>query len=45
MHAHADNPELAKAKQLGLKIYSFPEYIYEHSKNIFFIVDIALHGE
>src|SRR6185503_17621830 len=33
MHAKKDNPELLKAQQLGLKIYSFPEYIYEHSKD------------
>lgn len=33
MHAKADNPELLKAKELGLKIYSFPEYIYQESKN------------
>lgn len=32
MHAKADNPELLKAKELGLKIYSYPEYLYEHSK-------------
>lgn len=31
MHAKADNPELQKAKALGLKIYSFPEYIYSES--------------
>jgi UDP-N-acetylmuramate: L-alanyl-gamma-D-glutamyl-meso-diaminopimelate ligase len=31
MHAKADNPEIAKAKELGLKIYSFPEYIYQES--------------
>ena len=29
MHARIDNPELIKAKELGLIIYSFPEYIYE----------------
>lgn len=33
MHAREDNPELIKAKELGLKIYSFPEYIYEESKD------------
>src|SRR5580698_5608146 len=33
MHAKNDNPELQKAKELGLKIYSFPEYIYQESKN------------
>jgi len=31
MHAKADNPEIEKAKELGLKIYSFPEYIYQES--------------
>src|SRR5215207_5209343 len=31
MHAKADNPELARANELGLKIYSFPEYIYQES--------------
>ncbi|HVE60315.1 MAG TPA: Mur ligase domain-containing protein [Chitinophagaceae bacterium] len=29
MHAKADNPEISKAKELGLPIYSFPEYIYK----------------
>ncbi|HYG14860.1 MAG TPA: Mur ligase domain-containing protein, partial [Bacteroidia bacterium] len=29
MHARQDNPELLKAKELGLTIYSFPEFIYE----------------
>ncbi|WP_457832185.1 hypothetical protein, partial [Staphylococcus aureus] len=33
MHAKADNPELEKAKELGLPIYSFPEYIYQESKH------------
>ncbi|MEO8568905.1 MAG: Mur ligase family protein [Ginsengibacter sp.] len=33
MHAKQDNPELRKAISIGLKIYSFPEYIYEESKN------------
>ena len=33
MHAKADNPELLKAKELGLAIYSFPEYIYQESKD------------
>ncbi len=31
MHAKQDNPELARAKELGLKIYSFPEYIFHES--------------
>jgi UDP-N-acetylmuramate: L-alanyl-gamma-D-glutamyl-meso-diaminopimelate ligase len=33
MHAKADNPELLKAIELGLKIFSFPEYIYQESIN------------
>ena len=32
MHARPDNPELARAQELGLKIYSFPEYIYEAAR-------------
>src|SRR5437868_4362867 len=32
MHARQDNPELQRALELGLKIYSFPEYLYEVSK-------------
>jgi UDP-N-acetylmuramate: L-alanyl-gamma-D-glutamyl-meso-diaminopimelate ligase len=31
MHAKADNPELLKAQELGLKIYSYPEFLYEQS--------------
>src|SRR5689334_13847036 len=33
MHASKNNPELLKAQQLGLKILSFPDYIYEHSRD------------
>ena len=33
MHAKKDNPELLRAQQLGLTIFSFPEYIYSQSKN------------
>ena len=32
MHAKEDNPELLKAQGLGLKIYSYPEFLYEQSK-------------
>lgn len=45
MHAHADNPELKKAKELGIKIYSFPEYIYEQCKNKKRIVIGGSHGK
>jgi UDP-N-acetylmuramate: L-alanyl-gamma-D-glutamyl-meso-diaminopimelate ligase len=33
MHARKDNPELIRARELGLPIYSFPEYIYQESRN------------
>jgi UDP-N-acetylmuramate: L-alanyl-gamma-D-glutamyl-meso-diaminopimelate ligase len=33
MHARNDNPELIKARELNLKIYSYPEYLYEQTKN------------
>jgi UDP-N-acetylmuramate: L-alanyl-gamma-D-glutamyl-meso-diaminopimelate ligase len=45
MHASKDNPELLKAQELGLKIYSFPEYIYERSKDKQRIVVAGSHGK
>src|SRR5690554_2028756 len=45
MHARADNPELAKAKKLGLNIYSYPEYLYEQSKNKRRVVIGGSHGK
>ncbi|HEY0297887.1 MAG TPA: Mur ligase family protein [Arachidicoccus sp.] len=45
MHAKEDNPELLKAKELGLKIYSFPEYIYEESKDKKRIAIGGSHGK
>ena len=45
MHAREDNPELIKAKKLGLKIYSYPEYIFEQSKNKTRIVIGGSHGK
>jgi UDP-N-acetylmuramate: L-alanyl-gamma-D-glutamyl-meso-diaminopimelate ligase len=45
MHARADNPELLKANELGLKIYSYPEYIYEQTKNKIRIVVGGSHGK
>lgn len=45
MHAKEDNPELIKAKELGLKIYSFPEYIYQESKNKKRVVVGGSHGK
>lgn len=45
MHARIDNPELLKAKELGLKIYSYPDFIYEQSKNKKRIVIGGSHGK
>jgi UDP-N-acetylmuramate: L-alanyl-gamma-D-glutamyl-meso-diaminopimelate ligase len=45
MHAKADNPEMAKAKELGLPIYSFPEYIYKESLDKTRIVVGGSHGK
>ena len=45
MHARIDNPELVRAKELGLKIYSYPEYLYEHSKDKTRIVIGGSHGK
>lgn len=45
MHAKEDNPELIKAKEKGLKIYSYPEYLYEQSKDKIRIVIGGSHGK
>ncbi|SHJ28440.1 UDP-N-acetylmuramate: L-alanyl-gamma-D-glutamyl-meso-diaminopimelate ligase [Hymenobacter daecheongensis DSM 21074] len=45
MHARADNPELLKAQELGLRIYSFPEFIYEASKDKQRVVIGGSHGK
>ena len=45
MHAHSDNPELQKAKELNLKIYSYPEFLYEQSKNKTRVVIAGSHGK
>ncbi|TCD01088.1 UDP-N-acetylmuramate--L-alanine ligase [Pedobacter psychroterrae] len=45
MHALKDNPELLKAQQLGLKIYSYPEYIYEQTKDKLRVVIGGSHGK
>ena len=45
MHAKADNPELLKAQELGLKIYSYPEFLYEQSKNKTRVVVGGSHGK
>jgi UDP-N-acetylmuramate: L-alanyl-gamma-D-glutamyl-meso-diaminopimelate ligase len=45
MHAKADNPELVKARELGIKIMSFPEYLYEQTKDKIRIVVSGSHGK
>lgn len=45
MHAKADNPELIKAQSLGLKIYSYPEFLYEQSKDKTRVVIGGSHGK
>jgi UDP-N-acetylmuramate: L-alanyl-gamma-D-glutamyl-meso-diaminopimelate ligase len=45
MHARIDNPELLRAQELKIPIYSFPHYIYEVSKNKKRIVIAGSHGK
>lgn len=45
MHARENNPELKRAKQLNLKVYSFPEYVFEQTKNKKRVVIGGSHGK
>jgi UDP-N-acetylmuramate: L-alanyl-gamma-D-glutamyl-meso-diaminopimelate ligase len=45
MHARKDNPELIRAQELGLKIYSFPEFIFENSRDKKRVVIGGSHGK
>ncbi len=45
MHAREDNPELIKAKELGLDIYSFPEYLYKQTQDKIRVVIGGSHGK
>lgn len=45
MHAKADNPELLRARELNLRVWSFPEFMYEHSRNKQRIVIAGSHGK
>jgi len=45
MHAREDNAELKRAQELGLKIYSYPEYVYEQSKDKLRVVVGGSHGK
>lgn len=45
MHARKDNPELLRAQELGLKIFSYPEYLYEQTKDKKRVVIGGSHGK
>jgi UDP-N-acetylmuramate: L-alanyl-gamma-D-glutamyl-meso-diaminopimelate ligase len=45
MHARPDNPELLKAQKLNLKVYSYPQYLYEQTKHKRRIVIAGSHGK
>lgn len=45
MHAKADNPELVRAQSLGIKVYSFPEFVYENAKDKTRIVVAGSNGK
>lgn len=45
MHAKHDNPELERALELGIPTYSFPEFIYHHSRNKIRLVMAGSHGK
>ncbi len=45
MHARADNPELLRAQELGLRVYSYPEYMYEQTKDKIRVVVGGSHGK
>ncbi len=45
MHARADNPELKAAQELGIKVYSYPEYIFERSQDKQRVVIAGSHGK
>ncbi|KIO75501.1 peptidoglycan synthetase [Pedobacter lusitanus] len=45
MHALIDNPELLRAQELGIKVYSYPEYIYEQTKDKLRVVIGGSHGK
>jgi UDP-N-acetylmuramate: L-alanyl-gamma-D-glutamyl-meso-diaminopimelate ligase len=45
MHARADNPELKRARELGIKIFSYPEFLYYHARNKKRVVIGGSHGK
>jgi UDP-N-acetylmuramate: L-alanyl-gamma-D-glutamyl-meso-diaminopimelate ligase len=45
MHARADNPELKRARELGIRIYSYPEFLFEHAREKTRVVIGGSHGK
>jgi UDP-N-acetylmuramate: L-alanyl-gamma-D-glutamyl-meso-diaminopimelate ligase len=45
MHARIDNPEMIKAQEIGVKIYSFPEFIAHHTQDKIRVVVAGSHGK
>jgi len=45
MHAAEDNPELVRARELGLKIFSYPEYLFQQTRSKTRIVVAGSHGK
>jgi UDP-N-acetylmuramate: L-alanyl-gamma-D-glutamyl-meso-diaminopimelate ligase len=45
MHARIDNPELIRAQELGIPVFSFPEFIYNQSQNKKRVVIAGSHGK
>ena len=45
MHAREDNPELVQAQKIGVKIYSFPEFLYQETKDKLRVVIGGSHGK
>lgn len=45
MHAKSDNPELLKAQELELPIYSYPEFLFEATKDKTRVVIGGSHGK
>jgi len=45
MHARADNPELIRAKELGIRIFSYPEFLYDQTQDKTRVVIGGSHGK
>ena len=45
MHARIDNPELLRAQELGVPVYSFPEFIFNQSQTKQRVIVAGSHGK